>query len=69
MRPFEKNLSKSLEIGLRKFKESPRNTLEMLVCHNLLPMAGGLEAFEDVLDMGGDGVEWGGQGVYVKEED
>ena len=69
MRPFEKDLSKALGVGLRRFDESPRNILEMIVCHNLLPMAGGLKAFENVLNLGESGITWGGQGVYVKEED
>lgn len=65
MRPFEKDLSKCLSGGLRKFRESPRNTQEMLVLHNLAPLDGGLWPHEDILDMGGSGITWGGQGQYT----
>ena len=64
MKQGEVDLTKALKRGLRKFAESPRNSLWLIECHNLAPSEEGIEPHETVTSLGATSIAWGGEGQY-----
>ena len=64
MRQATDTFDKALRSGLRRFSNNPRNMPGLIECHNLAPAEQGLEAHEEITDLGGSGISWGGEGVY-----
>jgi len=64
----EKDLTKVLKRGLRRFAVSPRGTDWLIECHNWAPAEDGIEEHETLISLGASGVSWGGEGKYVAED-
>ena len=48
--------------GLRRFTNNPRNSQNLVECHNVMPTEGRPEPHEVVVSLDGDAISWGGEG-------